>query len=666
VLRLGGKVRVMVCQLTMIAAAACCPMPQSKPSLSCTLPMHARMQPLPMQILTGAVQVLLTYSLSRTSPHGLYMHPGMVLDQILLSVLAPALVTYVLAWQQQRQQPHGGGQEPQQQQAEQQLTHATPARAPIVARIVPSVHFYHTPAAHHASPEPPLNRSSDNSSVDEPSTAGGNITPPIGEPRPPVPSTPFSDAGSTTTKSTRSLFAATAGGASGSSSRDSSGASAVGRSTFSSGESAAAGSMAPLPPLIEAPASSSATAASSYPTTSGSINAAVSATTNASTSGATASRSSSSSSADSKLVVARVMMDNSVAAGVTQLRGPVAAPPAAADHHCPHSAAAHVSDSAASTGSQAPQQQQQVAAVVEPTPAPPPPQEREPQPTPTPVQGPPVAIDLAGVLSAIRHGSSSAGGPAPGAFLYNSPVKHLTVSVKVPLDDSPQPRLPATAPPIGLPRHPRMSAVVRSALLRELHLPPSAHRSVLISPITSLPGCTQMVMVVTLPIDAAAPTAEALLRRVLEGPLGEQLRGMGGATAGCNEHRLQVTAQVGGDVAAAAANEASEQLAWETVPHQPLASLQQGYWLESPALLLPAASAERPVAAQVAVVRGLDRAWLGGGDGRPRVVVVQGDQVLVDSSEFNVEAAAEGQQGCAVRWVAWGGGERGGGGGLVG
>ncbi len=216
-----------------------------------------------------------------------------------------------------------------------------------------------------------------------------------------------------------------------------------------------------------------------------------------------------------------------------------------------------------------------------------------------------------------------------------------------------------------------MSAVVRSALLRELHLPPGADGSVVVSPISVLPGCTQLVMVVALPAGAPAPLAEALLRRLLDGPLGPQMRlemssaGHGGAQGDGKGTRRsdggdgpRVCAQVSGDVAAAVATAGGSSeggggdngwLFFRDGEPEPWPPFQPGCWLEPAALLLPAAQAAAAGAQAQAGAGDEQIEWLelrglelgcGGAAGRTaaaaaerlRVVVVQGDSVLVDIS----------------------------------
>jgi hypothetical protein len=123
-----------------------------------------------------------------------------------------------------------------------------------------------------------------------------------------------------------------------------------------------------------------------------------------------------------------------------------------------------------------------------------------------------------------------------------------------------------------------MVGLVRRALRQELRLPPgSGDVPALISPVSTLPGCTQLVMVVTLPAGMPAPRPEALLRRLLEGPLGARLRaaaaegaadveleagplhagggpGVGGSGSVSSGGLLRVTATIGHEFAEATAH----------------------------------------------------------------------------------------------------------------
>ncbi|GBF91483.1 hypothetical protein Rsub_04223 [Raphidocelis subcapitata] len=300
-------------------------------------------------------------------------------------------------------------------------------------------------------------------------------------------------------------------------------------------------------------------------------------------------------------------------------------------------------------------------------------------------QQPPIAIDLADVFAALQRGAAEAGDPqAPASpFLYESPVHHLTVSLKVPLDDLEIPQRPprraagASQPAAGPRGPPPLSDLMRSALLRKLQLPQGAAAAAIVSPIVALPGCTQVVAVLSIPAGAGPPRAEDVLRTLLEGPLGDLLRARGGAReagAGRSAREVQVVAQIGDDVATATATAAASSGAlagpldsssgigsahtaggalidaeWSFSSERisaAQAALQSSCWLDPLALLLPERHRGGPAGDEAApplrvTLRGIPSAarlsaGAGGDEGvpplpPPRMVAAQGNRVLVDT-----------------------------------
>lgn len=259
----------------------------------------------------------------------------------------------------------------------------------------------------------------------------------------------------------------------------------------------------------------------------------------------------------------------------------------------------------------------------------------------------------------------------------------------------------------------RLSDSLRRALLQELRLSPGEERGALIGPISAIPGCTQLLCVLTLPPDAGPPAAGALLRALLASPVGAAAlaRAGGGGGAGC---KVRFAAQVGDNMAAATARAgapnaasklspsgaAGQQPGWQWVLDEPQqlghAAGAASCWAEPAALLLvddaggnkaPAAAAQQcegwgapqqlaessawgpqadPARPQLRfALHGVPAAWLGpalgGIEGHrapppaaPRVVVVQGDRVLLDSRQApaGVEAFEDGGV-WAIRWARW-------------
>jgi hypothetical protein len=356
-------------------------------------------QPLPMQLATGAVQVLLTWIMWHRSPQSLPTPPSALLDLAILSVAAPALLTMLLT-----RAPHQGRpMQPQQQPHWATVQQATPQHQQ------PDRHAAPSPSALPPTPGPQSEQSPPRDPPDEAPHAAAHA-----------------GAGGRPSPGSYTII-------------EDSQPHATGNNTPPNHEGAVAGANAARTEELNANLESAAAGSLGA----GGLAAVPSTTTTAAATGAATS------SGSSALLVARVMVDSSLAGGMTVPQGPIVpalpAPAAATAASTSHQQAAPPAlpppgshpQALPSTAAQHPQQlapQQSLlhaepslaAGIAPPAAAPGPP---APHPQPPPHPGPPVSIDLAGVLSAMRRGGESR--PAPGAYLYASPVKHLTVSVKV-------------------------------------------------------------------------------------------------------------------------------------------------------------------------------------------------------------------------------------------
>lgn len=307
------------------------------------------------------------------------------LDHLLVSVLAPALVTRMLQQQQQRQQQAHSEQQHTPQQEQQQQ--AQPAL--LGAAVSPATPALTSRPVGRAAPSPSIGRPVTHDGPGQ-QHQQGSFTPPTSD----------QSTSTSVSASTMSTFTATMGAISSAAGASSSqgavqdtlttgpfasfppnststpdtsggpGGVATGQQQQAAPTApAAAVTLAPAGPVAGAPAATAAAAAAGR---------------------------------DSALVLAHVVVDSGAAAGAALSHGRAPLPPSLTHQQPLHD--------------QSQQQQQQVGQAPQHQQ-----QHQQQQATPT--------IDLAEVVSAIRRGARSA--PSPSSFLYVSPVKHLTVSVKV-------------------------------------------------------------------------------------------------------------------------------------------------------------------------------------------------------------------------------------------